>query len=52
MTCISIIVASWINAHYKIKVNGIPILSNELKCYCAYAGCISVKLTTLQKIKI
>lgn len=52
MPCIPVIVAPWINVQCKIKINGVPILSNESKCYCAYGGCISVKLTTLQKIKI
>lgn len=52
MPCIPVIIAPWTNTHFKIKINGFPILTNESICYCAYAGCISVKLTTLQKIKI
>lgn len=52
MPCIPVIVASWTNTQFKIKINGFPILTNESKCYCAYAGCISVKLTTLKKINI
>lgn len=52
MPCIPVIVAPWVDVNQKIKINNIPILKNDSKCYCAYGGCISVKMTTLLKIKI